>query len=159
MQEVKFVVLGEPQGKGRPRFMTRYNSETKKSFGKARTPEKTIVYENLIKMEYNQQCNGFRFSDDAMLDMQIKAFYSIAQSKSKKMKEAMRSHEIRPTKKPDADNVIKVVADSLNQVAYRDDAQIVDTMFKKFFSDRPRIEVRIRSVGGENQSESVLENT
>lgn len=151
MQEVKFVVLGEPQGKGRPRFVTRYNPETKKAFGKARTPEETIVYENLVKTEYNRQCGGFRFPDDAMLDMRIKAFYSIAQSKSKKMKEAMRNHEIRPTKKPDADNVIKVIADSLNQVAYRDDAQIVDTMFRKFFSDQPRIEVSIRIAGGENQ--------
>lgn len=150
MQEVKFVVLGEPQGKGRPRFVTRYNPETKKSFGKARTPEETIVYENLVKTEYNRQCEGFRFSDDAMLDMRIMAFYSIAQSKSKKMKEAMRNHEIRPIKKPDADNVIKVIADSLNQVAYRDDAQIVDTMFRKFFSDKPRIEVSIR-IAGEKQ--------
>lgn len=151
MQEVKFVVLGEPQGKGRPRFVTRYNPETKKSFGKARTPEETIVYENLVKTEYNRQCDGFRFPDDAMLDMRIMAFYSIAQSKSKKMKEAMRNYEIRPTKKPDADNVIKVIADSLNQVAYRDDAQIVDTMFRKFFSDKPRIEVSIRISGGEKQ--------
>lgn len=149
MQEIKFVVLGEPQGKGRPRFVTRYNPETKKSFGKARTPEETIVYENLVKTEYNRQCDGFRFPDDAMLDMRIMAFYSIAQSKSKKKKEAMRNYEIRPTKKPDADNVIKVIADSLNQVAYRDDAQIVDTMFRKFFSDKPRIEVSIRISGGE----------
>lgn len=148
MQEVKFVVLGEPKGKGRPRFVSRYNPETKKSFGKARTPEETIVYENLIRTEYSRQCGNSRFPDDAMLDMRIMAFYSIAQSKSKKMKADMKNHKIRPTKKPDSDNVIKIVADSLNQVAYRDDSQIVDTMFRKFYSDQPRIEVTIKLIGG-----------
>lgn len=151
MKEVKFVVLGEPKGKGRPRFVTRYNPDTKKSFGQARTPEDTIVYENLVRTEYSIQCGSFRFPDDAMLDMRIMAYYSIAQSKSKKMKAAMESHEIRPTKKPDADNVIKVIADSLNQVAYRDDAQIVDTMFRKFYSEQPRIEITIKLVGGERK--------
>ena len=149
MQEIKFIVLGEPQGKGRPRFVTRYNPDTQKSFGQARTPEKTIVYENLVKSEYIRQCGEYKFPDDAMIDMRIMAFYSIAKSKSKKQKEAMRNHRVRPTKKPDADNIIKVVADSLNQIAYRDDAQIVDTMFRKFFSDQPRIEVTIKIAGGE----------
>jgi len=151
MKELKFVVLGKPQGKGRPRFVTRYNPETKKSFGQARTPDKTIVYENLVKSEYCRQCGDFKFADNAMLDMRIMAFYSIAQSKSKKQKEAMRNHEVRPAKKPDADNIIKVIADSLNQVAYRDDAQIVDTMFRKFYSDQPRIEVTLKVAGGEKQ--------
>lgn len=148
MAEIKFVVLGEPQGKGRPRFVARYNPTTQKSFGQAHTPEKTIVYENLVRTEYGLQCRGFKFQDDAMLDMRIIAYYGIPASKSKKVKEKMRNHLIRPIKKPDMDNVVKVIADSLNQVAYKDDTQIVDQMCRKFYSDNPRVEVIIRQIGG-----------
>lgn len=144
--EVKFTILGEPQGKGRPRFVSRYNPQTGKSFGRAHTPDKTVIYENLIKMEYMAQCNNYRFPDDAMLDMRIKAYYGIPKSRSKKVKEQMRQGILRPVKKPDIDNVIKVVADSLNQIAYKDDTQIVDCQCRKFYSEKPRVDVGIRLI-------------
>ena len=49
-------------------------------------------------------------------------------------------------KKPDADNIIKVVADALNKVAYRDDADLVQVSFEKFYSWQPRLEVEIESL-------------
>lgn len=148
VDQIKFTVLGEPHGKGRPRFAARYNSKSQKSFGKAYTPEKTVVYENLIKVEYGAQTDNFRFPDDAMLDMRILAYYSIPKSASKKKAKLMLEGSIRPTKKPDMDNVLKVVADSLNQVAYKDDTQIVDAQCRKFYSEKPRIEIVIRQIGG-----------
>ncbi len=78
--------------------------------------------------------------------MRIKAYYSIPVSVSKKRQQAMAAGEIRPVKKPDADNIIKVVADALNQVAYRDDADIVTVSLVKFYSRQPRIEVEIESL-------------
>ena len=45
---------------------------------------------------------------------------------------------LRPTKKPDADNVVKIICDSLNKIAYYDDAQIVDVYFHKYYSENPR---------------------
>ena len=146
--EVRFVVKGEPQGKGRPRITATYNVNEKKAHGWARTPEKTVIYENLVKMEYGRQCNDVRFPDGAMLDLRIFAYYTIPKSKSKKIKQMMREKVLRPIKKPDMDNVVKVIADSLNNVAYRDDTQIVDQMCRKFYSDEPRVEVIIRQIGG-----------
>ena len=61
----------------------------------------------------------------------------------------MRRGLIRPTKKPDIDNVVKALADALNHVAYRDDTQIVDCQVRKFYADEPRVEVLIRQIGGE----------
>lgn len=136
--KVKFVVYGDPKGKGRPRF----NPNT----GHAYTPKDTVNYETLVRMEFMTQCKGFRFGDDAMLDMRILAYYSIPKSAGRKKKEMMRKGILRPTKKPDMDNVVKVVADSLNQVAYRDDTQIVDCQCRKFYSDTPRVEVIIQEV-------------
>lgn len=56
----------------------------------------------------------------------------------------MLDGQIRPTKKPDSDNILKAVADALNQVAYRDDKQIVDTQVRKFYSETPRTVISIR---------------
>ena len=92
------------------------------------------------------QCKGYKFPDGTMLDMRILAFYSIPKSATKKNKELMKKQLLRPTKKPDMDNVVKIIADSLNQVAYRDDTQIVDCQCRKFYSDNPRVEVIIQEV-------------
>ncbi len=136
--EVRFTILGEPKGKGRPRF----NTKT----GHAVTPKDTVNYETLVHMEYVSQCKEVKIPDDAMLDMRIKAYYSIPKSTSKKKKALMLAGEIRPTKKPDMDNVIKIIADSLNKIAYRDDTQIVDCQVRKFYSENPRVEVTIKTV-------------
>ncbi|MBD5504619.1 MAG: RusA family crossover junction endodeoxyribonuclease [Lachnospiraceae bacterium] len=133
---MKFTVLGEPKGKGRPRFIPQT--------GRAMTPKDTANYETLVRMEYMVQCKGFKFPDDAMLDMRIMAYYSIPKSQTKKKKELMKRQLLRPIKKPDMDNVVKIIADSLNQVAYRDDTQIVDCQCRKFYSENPRVEVIIK---------------
>ena len=142
-RKVKFVVYGEPQGKGRPRFGARYSAAAGRAFVNVRTPEKTVAYENLVRLEYGIQTKGHRFDDNAQLDMRILAFYSIPKSASKKKKGMMASGILRPTKKPDMDNVVKIIADSLNQVAYKDDTQIVDCQCRKYYSEEPRVEVTI----------------
>lgn len=38
-------------------------------------------------------------------------------------------------KKPDADNIIKIIADALNGVAYNDDKQIVMCSCGKYYTD------------------------
>ena len=142
---VKFTVLGEPKGKGRPRFMP--------NTGRAVTPKDTVVYENLVRMEYMAQCHDYRFPDGAMLDMRIIAYYGIPKSQTKKNKELMKRRLLRPIKKPDMDNVVKIIADSLNQVAYRDDTQIVDCQCRKFYSENPRVEVIIKEVKTDDGTE------
>ena len=136
--EVRFTIRGEPKGKGRPRFC--------RNTGHAITPKDTVNYETLVRTEYSAAYPEFKFPDGTMLDMRIMAYYSIPKSASKKKKASMLANEIRPTKKPDMDNVVKVIADSLNQVAYRDDTQIVDCQCRKFYSEAPRVEVIIRSI-------------
>lgn len=137
----EFCIYGEPQGKGRPRFSTNGGKVT------TRTPDKTVLYENLVVTEYRNQ-SGKRFPADAMLDVRIIAYYGIPKSASKKKRHAMLDKQIRPTKKPDFDNIGKVICDSLNGIAYHDDAQIVDSQVRKFYSDTPRVVVSIAEIGG-----------
>ncbi len=143
---VSFTIYGEPKGKGRPRVAVRKFKKgdgTDGTFSQAYTPKDTVNYENLVKTEYSLQCGDFIFPDKQMLDMRIQAFYPIPKSVSKVQRERMINHEVRPTKKPDSDNIIKIIADSLNKLAYHDDSQIVDVMFRKFYSEKPRVTVTI----------------
>lgn len=142
--KVSFTVWGEPKGKGRPRF------STVGKHAKAYTPAETVSYENLVKVEYCRQCKNAKFEDGSMLDLRVFAYYAIPKSTSKKKRKLMLDKVIRPTKKPDMDNIIKIIADSLNKIAYHDDAQIVDTMVRKFYSENPRVEISIQNIGGEN---------
>lgn len=134
-RKVKFTILGPPIGKGRPRFTRE---------GRTYTTEKTASYENLVKLEYEQQCRGYRFPDDAQLDIRITAYFGIPKSVSKKKRAEMLAHKIRPKKVPDWDNIGKIVADSLNKIAYHDDSQVVDGQVRKFFGETPKVVVVIQ---------------
>jgi Holliday junction resolvase RusA-like endonuclease len=122
-------------GKGRPKFARRGN------FVSTYTPEKTANYETLVKWYFQQEAQGQKL--DGMLKVEIDAFYPIPKSTSKKQAENMRNGIIRPVKKPDFDNVGKIICDSLNEIAFKDDSQIVDGRVQKFYSDTPRVEIEI----------------
>lgn len=131
--DISFTVGGEPCGKGRPRIYGNHGV----------TPEKTKVYEELVQMSYISQVRGKPFGKYDCIEMRILAYYSIPKNTPKWQIPLMLEGKIRPVKKPDWDNIGKIIADSLNQVAYYDDAQIVDSLVRKFYSDKPRVEVYI----------------
>ncbi len=135
MRVVVFTVPGEPVGKGRPRFV--------RQTGRTYTPEKTANYENLVKLAYGAAAGGWMFPESAQLAIMIKAYYAIPTSKSKRMQNDMELGIIRPTKKPDMDNILKVVADSLNHIAYKDDSQIVYAEVSKEYAKVPHVDVHI----------------
>jgi Holliday junction resolvase RusA-like endonuclease len=53
---------------------------------------------------------------------------------------------VRPTKKPDFDNIGKIICDALNKIAYDDDSQIVEANIYKVYADIPRVEVTLTEV-------------
>lgn len=140
MKQIKFSVPGQPFGKQRPRVVHNGN------LSKAYTPKETVNYENLVKLMYTQAAKGRMFPDDAMLDVRVIAYYEIPKSTSKKRRKLMLEHKIRPTKKPDWDNIGKAICDSLNLVAYHDDSTVVDAQVRKFYSENPRVDVTIRRI-------------
>ena len=141
LKEARFSVPGSPFGKQRPRVVRNGG------FSRTYTPKETVNYENLVKIMFREATKGKRFKDGAILDVRIIAYYGIPVSTSKKKRKQMIDREIRPTKKPDADNIAKAVCDSLNEVAYHDDSAIVDIQVRKFYSENPRVDVLIRDIG------------
>ena len=137
MNSISFTVPGIPRGKQRPRAARVGNHV------RTYTPSQTVEYENLVKLAYSEIADGFTFGDDAELRVEITAYYSIPKSASKIKRAKMLDGEIRPTKKPDFDNIAKIICDSLNGIAYRDDASIVSARIEKWYSDTPRVIVII----------------
>ena len=135
MSSVSFTVPGPPKGKARARTV--------------RTKDGRTFSENLIKTCF-YQTGAHPFDADEELKANIIAYYPIAKSTSKKKRQQMLAGLIRPTKKPDLDNVIKSILDALNKVAYHDDTQIVSLSVEKFYSGSPRVEVSISNL--ENKS-------
>lgn len=150
MNRISFSIPGQPFGKQRPRVSVRKGKGKdgeEKTLSKAYTPKETVQYENLIKMAYQEVAKGWKFKDDAELDVRIIAYYEIPKSTSKKRRKLMLEHKIRPIKKPDWDNIGKIVCDSLNLIAYHDDSNVVDAQVRKFFSENPRVDVTIKRIG------------
>lgn len=130
-----FEVPGEPRGKGRPRF-------TKE--GHTYTDSETRAYEKKIIAYYRQAHGGFRWPDDAYVAVEVTAVYPIPKSATKASRAAIQEGKIRPKRKPDIDNVLKVVLDSLNGIAYKDDSQVVAVLGRKIYGNEPKLMIEIK---------------
>ena len=135
MKQIVFTIKGEPKGKGRPRFT---------KTGHAYTPDSTRSYETLVKLGYLNSARGYKFTQPVRVT--IRAYLKPPKGKSKKVVEDMISGHILPTKKPDADNIAKIVLDGLNKVAWEDDTQVVDMMVVKRYADDPLVAVTIEEI-------------
>ena len=131
---MKFEVLGTVRGKGRPRFARRG------SFVNTHTDDKTLSYEGEIKYAFIQS-KGVKL--DGQVGVKILIIHSPPKSASKKKQLEMLSNAIRPMKKPDVDNVAKVVCDALNKLAYNDDTQVVRLEIYKFYGEQEKLIVEI----------------
>lgn len=135
---MRITIPGAPRGKARPRVTRRGTY----------TPEETRRYEELVRACWAKE-GGERFKDDTALNVLIMAWFPIPQSTSKARRLEMLLGHIRPAKKPDCDNVAKIICDALNGCAYKDDAQIVRCTVAKYYSETPRVEVDIQEVNRE----------
>lgn len=141
LKPVSFVVPGEAVGKGRPRVTT--------IGGQARmfTPKKTANYETLIAMGAQQAMQGRDLITGPVL-LEMKIFVSVAQSWSKKKTAAALAGDVMPTKKPDADNVLKAICDGINGIVFKDDVQVVNVSMSKRFAETPGVSVRVVPLEG-----------
>ncbi len=88
--------------------------------------------------------------------MVVNVYRPIPKSFSKKKTAAAEAGQIRPTTKPDADNYVKGIKDALNKVIWKDDSQIVSVTVAKFYSQRPRIEVKVQELEEQAQQLSII---
>ena len=135
----EFFVPGKPFGKQRPR-VTRS--------GHAYTPDQTVMYENLVKTTFLQQYPDC-VPGGGPVFIEIGAVFPVPQSWPKKKQAQALDRKIYPGK-PDVDNIMKIIQDALNNVAYKDDSQIYSAYVLKFYAECPGVKIRM-TVGGEHE--------
>lgn len=138
---IEFTIPGDPRGKGRPRVVRLKNGA---SMGY--TPDKTVAYEELARQRFRQQWPSAElpFPAHTPVCVMITACFGIPKSASKKARTAMLSGQTYPTKKPDVDNVVKIVLDALNGFAWHDDAQVVLLQVAKEYTEHePFVRVQV----------------
>ena len=130
----EFEMIGDIVGKARPRMNTRT--------GRAYTPTNTKLYEYSLRQWFIRDYPYFK-PIETRVKVTIIAYFGIPKSTSKKKKAEMLQGIISPTKKPDADNVIKIVLDAMNKFAFKDDTQVTKLEFEKKYDKAPRIYIKI----------------
>lgn len=135
-----FTVPGEPQGKGRARI------GKVGGFSRLFTPAKTLAYEGLVAQLAQQAMAGSPLFDGPVA-MECDLLFSVPRSASKKARADMLAGTLRPTKKPDADNVLKAICDGMNGIVWRDDVQAVDIRLTKRYAEVPGVLVRVAVLG------------
>ena len=130
----EFEVPGKVIGKGRPRL----NSYT----GVVYTPTRTKDYESLVEQYFLLKYPRFKVLE-GRIKVSIIAYFSIPKATKKSDINEMLDNTISPTKKPDIDNIVKVVLDSMNKFAFKDDNQITKLEVEKRYSLEDKIYIKI----------------
>lgn len=116
--------------------------------GRHYTPAKTVAFERAVglcaraAMSGSDATTGQPFTGP--VEMEIEAIYRPAGSWSKRRRAAAMGAP--HTQKPDADNIVKSVADALNGIAYQDDAQVYASTIRKTWGERDGFRVTVREV-------------
>ena len=132
---IRFSVPGAPVAKARPRF-------TKN--GHAYTPDKTRSYEAIVKLCAMKAMKGKKLLTGA-ISLSVTAFFPIPKYFTKAIRDKAMSGGLWHQKKPDWDNVGKIVSDALNGVVFSDDAKVSRAIVEKRYSEFPRVEVSVES--------------
>lgn len=134
-----FIIAGKPFGKQRPRVTTKGN------YAHAYTPSETAEYEEKVRAAYREQCNGY-YGKDKAVGITILAIFEPSKSDSKRVKEEKLSGKIQPMKKPDWDNIGKIICDALNGVAWEDDKQVISATILKQYGEKEGVFVGITEI-------------
>ena len=140
--EIKFDFFEPPRGKERPRLCVKNGKKI------VFTPKPTKSYEKRLGFFVSKLMarKGWKkFDKNISLKCIVYAFYPIP-TVTKAIEIKMQNGEILPTKAPDADNVLKIVLDALNGIAYEDDSQICNIIFRKKYDIVPKISVKVSEI-------------
>ena len=151
----EFTIKGEPFGK--------LNMQPMNIGGHARAfnPHKNVEYMGRIIDILDKDPNLISFGKDEEVWICITAYFPIPKQHYRYHKRTgttdldktgvlMKEHKIRPTKKPDLDNISKVICDAITKQGrvWYDDSQITCEVLMKFYDEQPRVEVILEAPYG-----------
>ena len=137
MTEINFIVFGPPTAQKRTKF---YRAGR---FVRATDPSK------VDKRDFASVAKLYAPEEpfECQVELTVRFYFSRPKSHYGTGKNSKRLKASAPnfhTKKPDIDNLVKFVLDSLNKIYWRDDSQVYFvTASKHYIEDEPRTEIKI----------------
>ena len=135
---IEFTIPGNPVPQGRPRA--------------GRAGRRIVMYDPKESREYKRYVSLIARQHapktllKGPLSVRIKIYRKIPKSTTKKDRALISEGIKRPVTKPDTDNYTKSVLDALNGIIYKDDSQVTDLYASKYYSDNPRVELKIQEI-------------
>ncbi len=147
--EISLVIPGRIAGKGRPRF-ARVGG-----FVRTYTDEKTRSAEAMVRTLAAEAMQG-RPPVFGPIALEIVIVQIPPESWSKRR----RANTRWITGKPDCDNVIKLIGDSLNRLVWHDDSQVAEIAFKRVYAldQAERAEIKIRELVADQPNAALAES-
>lgn len=126
---------GTVRGKGRPRF-ARVGQ-----FVRTFTDAQTRTYEGRLSDAAAEAMDGHPLIEGPVL-LKLVATFGVPASWSKRKQADALTGIIRPTGRPDWENIAKLT-DALNGIVWRDDAQVVTATVRKVYGERPGLAIEV----------------
>lgn len=145
---IQFTIPGQPVAKGRPRARIVKGGYGKPDFVSLYTPPETKAYEEQVA-RIARRAMGQLSPSIRPIEILMELRMQIPVSWSKKKQVAAAAGQVRATKKPDSDNVLKAVTDACNGIVWADDAQIVVTTVRKLYAAEPCVIIAVRQLEGD----------
>lgn len=133
-KNLKVIYQGIPKPQSRPRVTT--------IGGNVRLYDRSERDKRSVKVAVLDALpDDFRMITESPIIFECNFYLPIPKAFSKKKVALAELGLLRPTKKPDIDNLEKLVYDALNGIIYKDDSLVVESHINKYYSINPRIEM------------------
>lgn len=151
---VEFEITGHPVAKGRARSTLIPKNGGGYAAGvdgrpiiRHITPEKTRAWEADARQVARAAMAGAACMEGP-ITLTVEAIFAIPASWPDWKRTAAEMGAIRPTGKPDMDNVVKAAKDAANGIIWTDDSQVVDLQARKRYGRNPAVRVVAQRADG-----------
>jgi Holliday junction resolvase RusA-like endonuclease len=145
MNIIRFSVAGVPVAKGRARYR-HVKTRAGREFNTAYTPKKTADAEETFVARSLAFAPSTPFA--GALRLSLVFVLPIPASLSKPKRAAIVDGSTPHVKRPDLDNLEKLIKDACNGVFWIDDSQIFEVSKRKVYGAVPRTDVTIEEIQG-----------
>ena len=132
-----FEIPEKAIGKQRPRYSSK--------IGRMYTPTATRSFEDKVRWAFTSKYNISTELSTKPFKVIIQSVFKPPESASKKKKEEL-IRNVEYTKKPDADNIAKIILDSLNGLVYKDDSQVTELIVAKAYGSEDKTIVWLEEI-------------
>lgn len=143
-RKVELIIPGNPLGKQVAKVYPIRNREGRVLFHRGVTPKKTSSLMNFVKLAFATKYPGF-VPLQGLLVLTATVFCPIPKGMPKALVELAEDEVLPQGRKPDLSNILKLVEDALEGLAFLNDSQICiyGEGTGKWYSRTPRMVIRI----------------